>query len=104
MSDAVLAAIQTLANNMNAFYISIFLFLVAALFIVFQLLRDALWWKGLWQAMFGIFFTIAIDYAVGEQIIPSNAISLSWLGYIFVAVGGVLFVVGVIERWLEYAT
>ena len=104
MSDAVLVAIQTLINNMNGFYISVFLFMISILFIVFQTLKKELWWKGFWQSMFGLFFTIAIDYAVSEQIIPSNAASLSWLGYIFIIIGGALFIIGITERWIEYAT
>ena len=101
MSDAVLNSLNELVSNMNGFYVTVFLFGISILFLVVMLMRDEMWWKGLWLTAFGVMFSVSISYAVGVQIISGTAAALSWIGYLFTLIGGIIFIVGIVSRWLD---
>ena len=101
MGDAVLAALNELVSNMNSFYVTIFLFGISLIFLFLMIMRDEMWWKGLWMTLFGVMFDVSVSYAVGSGIIKWGAPALSWIGYLFMMIGGVIFVVGLVSRWLD---
>ena len=101
MTDAVLGAIGALISSMNAFYVSVMLIGISIVMILLMLFRDETWWRGLFLAMFGAFFDIAIVYAVANRIVPTAVSYLVWLGYLFIIVGGFLTIVGLLDSWVR---
>ncbi len=102
MADAVLLSINNLIGGMNTFYITLFLLGTSIVMILLMLLKDQLWWRGLFLAMFGTFFDISIVYAVANGIVPSTVSYIAWLGYLFIIIGGVLAIYGLLISWVSY--